>query len=118
MVLLAGTNTEITQRKEAEVRRRELEARLAQSHRMESMGRLAGGIAHDFNNILTVINGYSDLLIHTQRLDAAATAMLTDIRDAGDRAAELTRQLLTFSRHQVIAPDVHELNMVVADTER
>ncbi|MFN7913855.1 MAG: PAS domain S-box protein [Vicinamibacterales bacterium] len=117
-LMVAGTNADITQRKEAEARRRELEGRLAQSHRMESMGRLAGGIAHDFNNILTVINGYSDLLLGSLELDAASTEMLTDIRNAGERAAALTRQLLTFSRHQVTAPDTHELNIVVADTER
>ncbi|HUR33764.1 MAG TPA: PAS domain S-box protein [Vicinamibacterales bacterium] len=117
-VLLAGTNTDVTQRKEAESRRRDLEMRLAQAQRMESVGRLAGGIAHDFNNILTVINGYSDLLLHTARLDAAATAMLVDIRDAGDRAAALTGQLLTFSRHQVVDPETLELNVVVGDTER
>ena len=108
----------ITQRKEAEARRRELETRLAQAHRMESMGRLAGGIAHDFNNILTVINGYSDLLLYTVKLDSSASEMLTDIRNAGERASALTRQLLTFSRHQVVDPDVLELNVVVGDTER
>lgn len=117
-LMVAGTNADITQRKEAEARRRDLELRLAQSHRMESMGRLAGGVAHDFNNILTVINGYSDLLLGSLDLDAASTEMLTDIRNAGERAAALTRQLLTLSRHQVIAPDTHELNIVVADTER
>ena len=117
-LMVAGTNADITQRKEAEARRRDLELRLAQSHRMESMGRLAGGVAHDFNNILTVINGYSDLLLGSLDLDTASKEMLTDIRNAGERAAALTRQLLTFSRHQVIAPDTHELNIVVADTER
>jgi PAS domain S-box-containing protein len=117
-VLVAGTSTDVTQRKEAEVRRRELETRLAQAHRMESMGRLAGGIAHDFNNLLTVINGYSDLLLYTVKLDAAASEMLADIRNAGERASALTRQLLTFSRHQVVDPDVLELNVVVGDTER
>jgi PAS domain S-box-containing protein len=116
--MLAGTHTDVTSRKEAEARRRELELRLAQSHRMESMGRLAGGIAHDFNNILTVINGYSDLLLHSARLESSATEMLTDIRSAGDRAAALTRQLLTFSRSQVVDPDILDLNVTVADTQR
>ncbi len=116
--MVAGTNTDITQRKDAEARRRELEARLAQSHRMESMGRLAGGVAHDFNNILTVINGYSDLLLDAPELTPSSIEMLSDIRTAGERAAALTRQLLTFSRHQVVTPDTLELNMVVADTER
>ena len=117
-LIVAGTTTDISQRKEAEQRRRELEARLAHSQRMESMGRLAGGVAHDFNNLLTVINGYSDLLLDSASLDAAGYEMLTDIRNAGARAAALTQQLLTFSRHQVVAPDTHELNAVVADTER
>ena len=117
-VVVAGTNTDITQRKEAETRRRELEAQLAQARRMEAMGRLAGGIAHDFNNILTVINGYSDLLLRSKTLDAESIEMLEDVRDAGDRAASLTRQLLTFSRNQVQDPDIVPLNAVVADTER
>ncbi len=117
-LVIAMVNSDITARREADARRRELEAQLAQSQRMESMGRLAGGIAHDFNNLLTVINGYSDLLLHTARLDAPATEMIEDIRSAGDRAATLTRQLLTFSRHQVVDPHILELNGVVADTQR
>ena len=117
-LIIAGVNTDITARREADARRRDLEAQLAQSQRMEAMGRLAGGIAHDFNNLLTVINGYSDLLLHTAQLDAPAAEMVEDIRDAGDRAAALTRQLLTFSRHQVVDPHIIELNGVVADTER
>ncbi len=117
-LIIAGVNTDITARREADAQRRELEVQLAQSQRMESMGRLAGGIAHDFNNLLTVINGYSDLLLDTATLDPSATEMVEDIRNAGDRAAALTRQLLTFSRHQVVDPHIIELNLVVADTER
>ncbi len=116
--LLAGTNTDITARKDAEARRRELEARLAQAERMESMGRLAGGIAHDFNNLLTVINGYSDLLLSTGQFDEGTREMLADIRDAGDRAASLTKQLLTFSRRQAVTAETLDLNQVVIDTER
>jgi two-component system, cell cycle sensor histidine kinase and response regulator CckA len=118
VVLLAGTNKDITARKEQDARRHELEAQLARSQRMESMGRLAGGIAHDFNNLLTVINGYTDLLLTTRRLDGPTREMLDDIRSAGERAAALTRQLLTFSRHQVVVPDILDLNATVSDTRR
>jgi CheY-like chemotaxis protein len=82
------------------------------------MGRLAGGIAHDFNNLLTVINGYTDLLLTTKRFDEPTREMLADIRNAGERAASLTRQLLTFSRHQVVVPDIIDLNATVNDTRR
>jgi CheY-like chemotaxis protein len=85
---------------------------------MEAVGRLAGGIAHDFNNLLTAINGYSELLL--QRLeggDPALRADVEEIRRAGERAANLTRQLLAFSRRQELQPRVLDLNQLVRDAQ-
>ena len=84
---------------------------------MEAIGRLAGGVAHDFNNLLTIINGYSALLMEKLEADKQASAYLKEIKDAGERAASLTRQLLAFSRRQVLAP-VLDLNTVVSNVEK
>jgi PAS domain S-box-containing protein len=98
--------------------RKTLEQKLQQAAKMEAVGTLAGGVAHDFNNLLTIINGYSELVL--DRLDAADPMQghLNEIRKAGDRAASLTRQLLAFSRQQVLAPKVLDLNTLVADVEK
>jgi two-component system cell cycle sensor histidine kinase/response regulator CckA len=93
--------------------RRELEEQLRHSQKMEAVGRLAGGVAHDFNNLLTVINGYTDVLLDQIPEDAAEHADLAMIRDAGDRAAALTAQLLAFSRRTIIAPKALNLNVLV-----
>jgi len=92
-----------------------LEEQLRQSQKMEAIGRLAGGIAHDFNNLLTAILGYSDLALAEVSENASLQFMLTEIRSAGDRAAALTRQLLAFSRRQVLQPQILDLNAVVQD---
>src|SRR5271169_1230375 len=86
--------------------RRRLEEQFRQAQKMESIGRLAGGIAHDFNNLLTAILGYAGLLEAREPLGAAAREDLNEIRTAAERAAALTRQLLAFSRKQVLAPTV------------
>ncbi len=98
--------------------RRLLEEQLRQAQKMEAVGQLAGGVAHDFNNLLTIINGYSDLAL--SRLDPADPlyADLAQIRQAGDRAASVTRQLLAFSRKQILQPQVLDLNAVLANTEK
>ena len=96
---------------------RKLEEQLRQSQKMEAVGQLAGGIAHDFNNILTIINGYTDLLLG-HGTDQPGYDDLAEIRRAGERAAVLTRQLLAFSRKQKIDPKVLNLNGIVLEMEK
>ncbi len=93
--------------------RKSLEEQLRQSQKMEAVGRLAGGIAHDFNNLLTIINGYSDLLLNSVETSEDQRSKIEEVKKAGDRAALLTRQLLAFSRKQVLAPQVLDLNTVI-----
>jgi PAS domain S-box-containing protein len=96
--------------------RRRLEEHLRQAQKMEAVGRLAGGIAHDFNNLMTVVNGYSQLLRDNGDLTPADRGQYLDlIRDAGQRAAGLTQQILAFSRKQVLVPTVLSLNACVRD---
>ena len=98
--------------------RKVLEGQLRQAQKMEAVGRLAGGIAHDFNNLLTIIAGYSDMMLSRLAADDPLRAHVSEIRIAGDRAASLTRQLLAFSRQQVLAPQVLDLNAVVANMDK
>ena len=95
-----------------------LEAQFRQAQKMESVGRLAGGVAHDFNNLLTVINGYSELLLNSVDGEHPMRASLEEIQQAGERSAALTKQLLAFSRRQVLAPAIIDLNRVVRDSEK
>jgi two-component system, cell cycle sensor histidine kinase and response regulator CckA len=97
--------------------RQRLEALLLQSQKMESVGRLAGGVAHDFNNLLGVITGYGDLLLREIGEGHPAHRRVVEIRKAADRAAALTRQLLAFSRKQVMHLRVLDLNAVVDGIE-
>ena len=98
--------------------RRRLEAQLRQSQKMEAIGQLAGGIAHDFNNLLAVITSYSELLIDGLDEGDSRRDDLHEIRRAAERATALTRQLLAFSRRQVLQPTVVDLNAAVRDLER
>lgn len=95
--------------------RRELEDRLRQAHRMESIGRLAGGVAHDFNNILTVIQGHITLLQMSSELSPESVESAQEIAVAAERATALTRQLLTFSRKQVVRPRKLDMGQLITN---
>ncbi|HXT40860.1 MAG TPA: response regulator [Candidatus Angelobacter sp.] len=95
--------------------RRKLEAQFLQSQKMEAFGQLAGGVAHDFNNILSVIMGYSNLLMEEEDLKADVQDQLKQIYSAGERAANLTRQLLTFSRKKEMQVSALDLNEIIAN---
>jgi two-component system cell cycle sensor histidine kinase/response regulator CckA len=96
----------------------QLEVRLRQSQKMEAIGQLAGGVAHDFNNLLTVILGFAELLASRATLEQEAREEVGEIRSAAERAAVLTRQLLAFSRKQVLEPVVVRVNDLVANLEK
>jgi two-component system, cell cycle sensor histidine kinase and response regulator CckA len=98
--------------------KRDLEARLRQSQKMEAIGRLAGGIAHDFNNLLTVITGYSERLLSGLADDDPMRKGAEAIKRSADRAAALTQQLLAFSRRQILSPKVLDLNTVVGNMNK
>jgi len=94
--------------------RRLLEDQLTQAQKMEAVGRLAGGVAHDFNNLLTIINTYSDFLLSAMPSDDARRGDVEEIRRAVASAARLTRQMLTFSRRQIVSPTTLDLNEAIA----
>src|SRR5262249_15656121 len=108
---VAGHATDITERKR-------LEEQLLQAQKMEGIGRLAGGIAHDFNNLLTAIIGYAEFIEDSLLPDDPRHSDVEQILKAATRATGMTRQLLTFARKQVIAPQVINLNELVLGTTR
>lgn len=108
---VCGISTDITHIKA-------YEERLRQAQKMEAIGRLAGGISHDFNNLLTAINGYSTMALEDKGLPARLQVFLNEILKAGERAAGLTRQLLAYSRKQVLETRVWDLNEIVSDMEK
>jgi len=97
--------------------RRKLEDQVQRAQRMESIGTFSGGLAHDFNNLLTVILGYADLLL-SEKSDAKAAEPLREIHGAASRAAQLTRQLLAFSRRQVLQPRIIRLNDTITNLHK
>ena len=113
VVGIIGTYVDITERKQAEAEKAGLEAQLQQAQKMESVGRLAGGVAHDFNNMLAVILGYAEVALDQVSPGQPIHADLEEIRKAGKRAADLTRQLLTFARKQTVMPRILDLNEAV-----
>jgi PAS domain S-box-containing protein len=104
----------ITERKKAEEEKAKLESQLHQSQKLESIGQLAGGIAHDFNNMLSVINGYSEIVLNELNASDPNYFRVEEIIKAGKRSADLTRQLLAFARKQTIVPKILDLNVSVA----
>ena len=115
---VADLISQAIERKRAEEALQQSEERLRQSQKLEAIGQLAGGIAHDFNNLLTAINGYSDLTLRRLPAEDPLRHNVEEIKKAGDRAASLTRQLLAFSRKQVLQPKVLDLNSAISELER
>ncbi len=109
---------DITERKRAEEVVHKQEQQLRQAQKMEAIGQLAGGIAHDFNNILTAIVGYTELVLNDTAPNDLRHADLLKIRQSADRATALTRQLLAFSRKQMLQPKILDLNLVVTDISK
>jgi PAS domain S-box-containing protein len=106
---------DITEQKRSKERMESLQEQLRQSQKMEAIGRLAGGIAHDFNNILTIIKGYSQLSLIQLKEDTPLKGNIMHIHTAADRAAELVRQLLAFSRRQILEMKVLDLNTILTN---
>src|SRR6267378_956357 len=109
--LMEGIIVDITERKQ-------LETQLQQARRMEAIGRLAGGIAHDFNNLLTIIKGYTELALNRPKISPELQADVERIEDASERASTLVRQLLAFSRRQVLQPKLLDLNSIVMGLDK
>jgi len=104
---------DITDQKLAEVEREQLQTKLIQAQKMESVGRLAGGVAHDFNNMLSIILGNSEIVLEDIEPDNPLTQNLKEIQKASQRSSDLTRQLLAFARKQTISPRILDLNVTI-----
>ena len=114
---ILGLTLDITTHKNAEAEKEKLQAQLLQAMKMEAVGRLAGGVAHDFNNLLTVIMGYCEILLQKAGKESPMYREMEEIQRAGERAAALTKQLLAFSRKQIIEPKVVRLDRLVAEVQ-
>jgi len=117
-VAVQGSARDITERKRAEAELRASQIQLQQSQKLEAIGQLAGGVAHDFNNMLTAIIGYTDLSLRRVGLENSIRRNLEETKKAAERAASLVRQLLAFSRKQILEPKVLDLNDVVKDMQK
>ena len=117
-VAVQGSARDITERKRAEEALRASQLQLQQSQKLEAIGQLAGGVAHDFNNMLTAIMGYTDLSLRRVGLENPIRRNLEETKKAAERAASLVRQLLAFSRKQILEPKVLDLNDVVKDMHK
>ena len=104
---------DITERKKAEEEREKLQTQLNQARKLESIGQLAGGVAHDFNNMLSIITGHAEMMIEDLDPHHPMATRLNEIRNAAERSADFTRQLLAFARKQTIAPIVLNLNETI-----
>jgi signal transduction histidine kinase len=104
--------------RQAEDERDRLQAQLSRSQKLEVVGRLAGGVAHDFNNLLSVMMGYNELVLQDEALREDSKQMLETVRDAGERARSLTRQLLAYTKRQQLKPQSLDLNAVINGTEK
>ncbi len=113
-----GTVRDITERKEAEAEGERAQAQFLQAQKMETVGRLAGGVAHDFNNLLTAIGGYAGFVKRSLPPDAPSHQDIDQVIRAAERAAQLTRQLLAFSRRQIIEQRVIDLNHLILEMDR
>jgi PAS domain S-box-containing protein len=109
---------DITERKKSEEALRDSQEQLRLSQKLEAIGQLAGGVAHDFNNMLTVISGYSELLLRQCPENSSMAEKIEEIRKAAKRSADLTRQLLAFSRKQVLQPEVIDLNSLIENMRK
>ncbi|WP_459921997.1 PAS domain S-box protein [Desulfatiferula olefinivorans] len=112
-VMCVGVHHDITEKKNSEAENEKLEAQFRQAQKMEAVGRLAGGVAHDFNNMLGIIIGHADMVLENMDPEQPFHDDLTEIRKAGVRSADLTRQLLAFARKQTVVPKVIDLNTTV-----
>ena len=116
--LLRSARHELAERERAEATLARTEEQLRQAQKMEAVGRLAGGVAHDFNNVLSVILSYGEMLLADMKPGEPMHDDVQEIHKAGKRAADLTRQLLMFSRQQVVAPKVLDLNDVLTSMDK
>jgi two-component system cell cycle sensor histidine kinase/response regulator CckA len=116
--LLLSVSRDVSERQKSQNEREELQQQLYQSQKMEAIGGLAGGVAHDFNNLLSVIMSYTDFVLDKLPEDDRRRSDLLEVQKAGDRAAGLVRQLLAFSRKQILEPRMIDLNQVVGGIEK
>ena len=115
---MVSTVWDVTDRKQAEEEQEKLQSQLLQAQKMEAIGRLAGGVAHDFNNVLTTIIGNSELALLDYAQDEHLYDILEEIKEAGEKASYLTRQLLAFSRRQILQPEVLDLNELLPNIRK